>query len=476
MLIRKPGNKTLTAILLILIFASMIQITIIWGEDIKGFPFGLFSRGEDSSGGQLTLGSLFVPSSIYIGKGIEQPRYKLKEGSFETIWNDTGRYLVQIFKNENISGRRSYPYSLDEWKKIVTRKGYYVTFPFDIEPDILRCLLGCSIDLSNITGGIRAMAVLPWESVNPGILNIYIRTAYEIYRFSLETADLNERKLIYDIIIKESESSRAVQYHYLVESLPTSAFSFEINGTLLITDDESTKEKDIAIGTRNSLDLQSSVNDDSYLNETAVKISNGNDTNYITTKSADGTVTLKNINNVYRYYKEGVLEYAFISGISSRPELNYGTMLSNITEQINSFALYINTDAIFLSGARKEKDLFVFTFDYICNGKPVAVDMPYADTRASNLIEITANGSDVISFRLVPIQTFNVYEGIESRLDFVSLLDRLYLAISQYPEFSMKFYESVYLVRSINNVGYLSPVWRIISFSNERYFVDKTVD
>jgi hypothetical protein len=473
MLLKRVSGRVLTIILVFLILSGISQMLIIWGEDLKGFPFSIFSNNNKTQSEQLLLGNLFVPSAIYMGRGLEQPRYMLDEGSFETVWNDTRRYLIQILKADKIMNAASYAYSPEEWKRVVPRRGFYVTFPFDIETEHLMCFLNCGVDESDIQGGIRAVAVLPWDNINPDMLNVFLRTATTIYRFTLGIEDLNERRLIYDIILKEYENADTTEYRYLSEIFPIEAFDFEINETLLISNDEDEKENSNVIIAVNSLKLQNGINDDGYVNEVAQKVSGGNEINYITSKNSENTVTLKNINNVYRYFEEGVLEYNYIPAVGEKPEVNYPVMISNVASTINSLMDMVDIEKIFLTNIRKESGMHIFAFDYIYEAKKVMIEMPYSDKSASRLVEITSNGVEVVGYKLVPLEIIATGTSISQRIDFVSLLDRLYMSVSDIDRFSLKSYQGTYLVKRFDENRQILPRWCTISFDNQRYYIDR---
>jgi hypothetical protein len=474
MWLKRIKNGTYTVILVFLILASVIQTLFVWRQDIEGFPFNLFNKNSSSSGEQFVLGNLFRPSAIYIGRGIDQPRYLVNEGRFETAWNDTKRFLTQILTNPKIANSGNFAYSLAEWKKIVSKKGFYITFPFDIEPIFLANLIDCDLINNTIQGGIRAIAILPWDNVNSNMLNIYIRTAYDIYRFPLEIKDLNERKLIYDIILNEQEASGGYEFRYLADVFPTEDFKYDINGTMMIlltSYDKSVIETVNAIGFRNSFGLQNNVSDEGYINEIARIITGSNESNYITSRDSENTVILKNINNIYRYYSEGVLEYNYISGPGAKPEAVYSVMISNVAKQLGSFDPIIDTDKIYLSNIRSGSGTYTFTFDYTFNDKPVAVDMPYSDKTAKNMIQIVSNGLDVISYVVVPIEAYGKEQTNVQSLDFVSLLDNL-KTVSGSVGFTFKDYQRVYIAGSFDEDNEVYPKWEIVSFDNTRYYID----
>lgn len=483
---KKLKNGTLTIILLFLILTSLVQTFFIWGESLKGFPFNIFSNGTVDETVQLTLGNIFSPSGIYMGKGLDQPRYMLTEGSFETAWNDTKRYLSQIFMNEGVTYRSIDKYTLSAWKKIATKKGFYITLPFDIESEFLECFLDCASEQVAIQDGIRAIAVLPWDNINRNLLNVYIRTAYEIYKYTIEVQDLDVRKAIYDDVLRNYEESDYIQYHYLSDVFPegtltmkvgTSTIEFETNGTLLISNDVDSVENNVGIKIKNALSIQSSTTDEGYVNEVVSKISeisNKNETNYITSINSENTVILKNINDIYKYYEEGVLEYNYISGTNDKTEGNYSTMISDLTKQINIFSNFIDTEKLFLSGIKQENGLYIYTFDYISDGIPIAISIPYAGDTASSIIEMVSDGQNIISYRIVPIEIIKSDERIKQSLDFVNFLDDLALSISNFENFSLKYYSNVYDVSGMNSDTSIFPKWKIVSFANVEYIIDRT--
>jgi hypothetical protein len=474
MFLRKIKNGTYTVILVFLILASVIQTLFVWRQDIEGFPFNLFDKSSSSVDEQFVLGNLFMPSAIYIGRGIDQPRYLVNAGRFETVWNDTKRFLAQILTNAKIADYGNFGYSLAEWKKIVSKKGYYITFPFDIEPIFLANLIDCDLINNSIQGGIRAIAILPWDNVNSNMLNIYIRTAYDIYRFTLEIRDLNERKLIYDIILNEQESSGGYEFRYLADVFPTEDFKYDINGTMLIlltSFDKSVIENVNAIGFRNSFGLQNNISDEGYINEIARIITGSNESNYITSRDSENTVILKNINNIYRYYSEGVLEYNYISGPGAKPEADYSVMISNVAKQLSSFDPFIDTNQIYLSDIRSGSGTYTFTFDYTFNNRSVAVEIPYSGKTAKNMIQIVSNGLDVISYVVVPLEAYKKEQINVQSLDFVSLLDNL-KSISGSVGFTFKDYQRVYVADSFDENNEVYPKWEIVSYDNAKYYID----
>lgn len=471
MRILKLKNHILTFILLILILTSMTQILFIWGDDLSGFPFSLFYTADKRTGESLSIGNLFIPAAIYIGRGIEQPRYKLEGGSLDTVWNDTRRFLSQVFENHRIISFSNTVYSAAEWQRAALKRGFYITFPFDAEPELLRCLLNCSTEFNLIQGGIRAVAILPWDNINPNMLNIYIRSSNIIYRFTIEVDDLTERRFIYDIFQEEYERGVGTEYYYLSEIFPPDSFGFEINETLPITNDENERIAINAAGVLNSLEISNTIDDEGYVNEVAAKISNNKETNYISSKNSENTVVLKNVNNIYRYYQEGVIEYNLISSVS-RPEDNLPLMINNVVKQLNTLSYLINIEDLFLSGFRKEGMTYIFTFDYMFNQRQVMTKIPYSGGNAESLIEIVSDGLNVTAYTLIPVVISERTETTLLRIDFVGLLDKLYLFAANEEGFSFKEYRSVYLITDTADDKPLFPIWCVTSFQNTRYYVE----
>ena len=78
------------------------------------------------------------------------------------------------------------------------------------------------------------------------------------------------------------------------------------------------------------------------------------------------------------------------------------------------------------------------------------------------------------TYQDVPIEIIKSDERKKQSIDFKNLLDDLYLSISEYENFSLKYYSSVYEVNSYNSDIVIFPKWRIISFANVEYIVDRT--
>ena len=117
--------------------------------------------------------------------------------------------------------------------------------------------------------------------------------------------------------------------------------------------------------------------------------------------------------------------------------------------------------------------MHIFDFDYIYDSKTVMIRMPYSDTTANGLIEITSNGLEVVGYKLVPLEILASDRIISQRIDFVSFLDRLYLSISDIDRFSLKSFQGNYLVDRFDENRQILPQWCIVSFDNERYFINR---
>jgi hypothetical protein len=112
------------------------------------------------------------------------------------------------------------------------------------------------------------------------------------------------------------------------------------------------------------------------------------------------TVVFKNLNNIYRVYADGFLEYEYIPGAG-------GSEKGELTKAfINSLAFLSRVDRllttkadIYLSGIEEMQDRYRFTFDYKIGDYPIQTD--YAakgkiSEPIANAIAIEANGQRII--------------------------------------------------------------------------------
>lgn len=394
-------ERAKSIIIILLLGCSLIQIGILWGDQSHGFPFNLldrfFHRTSIPVTDQMTRDELFVPYRLVVSNG-EEAYWVLGTESryYNQLWEEAKDYLENISKDilKEDNGEKA------TWGDIITRKGFLIDFRYTIKPDLLAWFLENTTNSSNIPS-VTKMMIVP-ESGDEGSGMIYINNKgsdYIGYKYDGTARKVSFDKIISDIDGNDNEYREYKSMHDIkLDSQNSVSQSNGKNGfsepdVLYILNEKLQNYNIISCSIPQSLGIQEELED---------KILENNKDRFAPYTYA-GFFQFSDINNKYKIYKNGLLEYDYLpqGGPIISTDGGAGKALWNSYDFISRINKLTNEKAeIHLSGASENSDgSFSFNFDYVVNGMPVYVDIKAVNGGAdasSHAITIVADSKRVL--------------------------------------------------------------------------------
>ena len=145
----------------------------------------------------------------------------------------------------------------------------------------------------------------------------------------------------------------------------------------------------------------------------------------------NNTIVFKNLENIFRIHKDGLLEYKYLGNVSEKSATNIAKAFNNATEFIASLRGLVEGADITLVKTEKlnskSENGYKFTFDYKLNDIPVLIknysSKETPNIKLQNAIEITSTNNKVISCIWLLRDFGKADDGVEYYIGFEELLD-----------------------------------------------------
>jgi len=393
--IKKERIKTYTILLLIL--TSIIQVGILWSYQNHGLPInfliGIFTKTGSVFLNKDTISNeeLFVPYRISLSDGNESHWIISKnDDKFITLWDDAKAYLKDALK----LGKPQQTLPVEEWGEIVTKRGLIYEFKSDISNNLLRWFMDMTGSLQSDTQGIHKMMLLPRKDLTENYITLYILDSARISKYVLPVVggriDFHKYK---DLFTKYEQSKGKDNTELAITKDMGLSKSFPINPDIL------------GVVRGSKFRRYNSINFDipdklSNQEEMARDLLGSEKDSYDSYTDFHGTVVFKNLNNIYRIYADGFLEYEYIPGIGTSEKGDITKAFANSLAFLSRIGRVLTTQAdIYLSGIAETHNSYRFTFDYKIQDYPIQIDYigkgKYNEA-VTNAIVIEANSQRII--------------------------------------------------------------------------------
>jgi hypothetical protein len=364
-------DKIKSIVLALLILASIAQVGILWVYQNHKFPFNFLSAFFDRNSINVAdivkkaREEIFLPHRIVVSNG-NGSYWLIKEDEdiFLKLWNEAEESLKRILNSSSVQ-----PVDISTWDNMLVKKGFLFEFKAGIQTSIIRWFL-------NITGispghpeNIQKILILPDEDINKNN-TVYILSEKNLYKYVLPFIKNDMSQEEYNKIIRRLEGNKSlVQYSIIKKIDPDRKFPFQISPDVLcvVTGPKFQEMPGVTyyFGEKSS-DIE----------EIASIILANEKESYDRYIDKNNTLVFKNLNNTYRLYVNGLLEYRYIPGAGDQEKGDIGSAFEKVYIYISRIKNYLmNTDAR-LSLTRIKDDnpnYYEFIFDYIIDGYPIYI-------------------------------------------------------------------------------------------------------
>lgn len=396
-------EKLKTYILVVLVVTSIIQVGILWDYQSHGFPTNFLTvffntiNAVSADSPEKAREEFFSPYRIIASNG-SQSHWLIDRDDefFSQLWYEAESYLSRSLDTKPVL---TLPY--EDWGDLVTRKVFVFEFKNNINMDLIKWFLDKSKIESALVTGVHKIIIAPWDDVDENIITIYILDSKGIYKYAMRFNSSEADGEFYDKLLSDLESSRKYkqrQYWVIKEFDPSMKKLGSLDPDILCAVPDSPRYRGY---NKLSWSVPSGISDLKYMAEAVL----GNEmVSFDRSIDIYDTVVFKTTDNIYRIYKDGLLEYKYIPGVQDGDRGNAGSAFLNAFRFINRIKKNLVSGAdIYLSGVEKRGgSVYRFTFDYMVDDVPVVMNygprgkdsMP-----VTNAIVITANGRRVLKCR-----------------------------------------------------------------------------
>lgn len=400
---RNTREKIKTYILLTLIVTSIIQVGILWDYQNHGFPTNfltpIFNRinSVTANSPEKARQKYFAPYRIVICNGGESHwLIDRKEDVFSDLWDEGMYYLSSV-----LSLKPTATLPLDRWGSIITRKSIAYEFKSSIDINLLKWFLNNNSSESRNRAeqtpldGIYKIAFTPWENVNQTFNTVYIMDEHKIYKYSIEFNPKGKARKEYgelnDMLMQSSKY--ALREYRVAEELDPSRKMELVDRDILfvVTGPRHRSFKSLSWYVPDKL---------SSLVDMADIVLGNEKSTFNRSRDIYDDIVFKTIDNIYRIYDDGLLEYKYIPGSLEGDRGEIGDAFLQAFRFINGIEKHLVSGVdIYLSGVKRHEDIYEFIFDYMAGEIPVVMDLERGTKNnrpIRNAIVIKANGKRIV--------------------------------------------------------------------------------
>jgi len=461
---KKLKEKIKLFILIILVLSSILQVGILWNN---GFP-AFFGVGPDNSSQKLDAtarSEIFMPYKLSLCDGNEKHWVISKsDRNYTVLWEETKNYLKKVVES-------SPSQILDEsqWSDLVSKKSLIFEFKSSIDINLTAWFLNTVAKTSNGPEGVYKILISPWEDAKINTYSIYIFDGTKVYKYNLQMEKLSKK--FYDDIITNYKSNLSLYGMTGIEKMP-----FSVKPDILgITQGSKIKEFSSLTCT-----LPGDIKEKAYTWSELLNIAK----NIIGTQvysydryvnPDDNTAKFTTVNDAYSIYSDGLLEYNNIQVTGQEGRGKIEDAFKNAYKLISNIHVLNSNAGIYLSGIKKDKDWYTFTFDYIIGEYPIFFDYQRGGKNEvlTNAVTIQANDKVVSNCKWI-MRNFenskekNIYDA--SLRDFFNIPDKTFKVLRNDKKIFVTDIISSYVVTDIKESTKISPTW-IINTNGKNYYV-----
>ncbi len=466
-------DRLKTYIILILIILSIFQVGILWGNQSHGLPFDFISAWfgifNDNPNGDVDdtdiIDYYFRPFRISVSDGRGRHwQMPADDGNYDQLWDDARYYMDNAL--------RAKPYlveSADGWVDVVLRRSFKFDFKSGLPADLIGWFLGIRELPPNGPVSVQKFVIGPFDA--EAGCRVTILGGGMIYKYLVPYKEGRMDANLFDLMVEgfeKSEDDRDKAFS-VVNELNPGSFFFKIQPDILCMIKD-TKYMDF-----NTLDYSVPGRMGGSLEEVAEDLLGGGKDSLDRSVDVDDNMVFTGLDNSYRLYKDGYLEYRYVPGAAGAEPGNIGDAFVNAARFVMRVRQsFIPSASIYLSGVEKTFEKYKFTFDYMEGGLPVLTE--YRSARAggvqlNNAIHAESNSKRLLKCSWVMRDISRNRDAGAYDIFFEDLLGNMK---RKYVTLDIKLLDiqdmfASYLLDSDTGTR-LKPVWVIEDSGNKRYF------
>ena len=266
-------------------------------------------------------------------------------------------------------------------------------------------------------------------------MTLYITDGIKIFKtYNYITKD-RLQKDAYDRLLEAIEEDKAFTNYSLIKEIypDKDMVPFNINQDILLATDEKGVEEYNAYFCMLPILLDDiTFNNDSDLDDLSKEILGNEEDYYDIGIDSYGTIVFRNVNDIFRIYKDGLLEYKYLEKVQEDKNENIVDAFKKAAEFIIDLRGLIEGADITLVKSEKygkKGEGYKFTFGYKLDNVPVIINnyksKVIPDITLKNAIEIVSTNSKVISCFWLLRDFDTAKENIRYKVGFEGLLDDL---------------------------------------------------
>lgn len=470
-----------------LILTSVIQVGILWDINFHGLPFNFIKVFKASTYTVTTniekiQNDLFNPKRIIVSTGAYQSNWVVsKDGDtqdiYKALWDDAKIYIEKLVTGDGIENTSMVD---NKWSDIVTSKSISIEFDTPLSQDVAGYFLHAKVKNESGPDFVK-LVISPWENESYSVNTIYLLDSNNrVYKYNIALGQKNLRVEFYEAAIEKLEKMQNQQIirNYMVFSESKLKMSFTIRPDMLVSAYGNKYDKLNQINV--SIPDSFKVTQDTRLNDIESRFSSiigSEGDSYDIFTDTNSTVILKNMDNLYRLYSNGVLEYKktgkFINEKGSKIQAFKNTM-----SFIGRVGLVPSNVQVYLSNVEEGKDSYKFTFDYKVSNLPLYFNVNLnskSNEKVNNAIVIESNGNSALSCWWI-VRNVDVLKDKKNQYN-VNSSDILDSTFAKYPDLKQNKDISIndiqigYMVPDIGTGARIDPTGIVIEGNNNKYDV-----
>jgi hypothetical protein len=480
-------NRLKNTLLITLILTCVIQVGILWDFNAHGLPFNFFKAFQNwkvsaSAPVKKMQAELFTPKRIIVSTGAYQSNWIInKEGdsqsAFKELWEDAKIYIGNIIADENIESSKV----IDEkWSDIVQRKSISIEFDTPMSQDMIGYFISKKVK-NNSGAAIVKLVIAPWDSDNSYNSTVVysLDSNSRVYKYTISMSDKNLKRGYYDSKIEEltKQQEQGTIRNYMVFSETKNKVSYPIRQDMMVSLYGSKYDK---LGLINvTIPDNYKVTQGESLLDVEKKFEDilGKDQySYDLFTDTNGTVTMKNQENIYRLYTNGILEYKRTGSIPGEKGAKDQAFINSMAF-VEKLGLVPGNVQVYLSGIEELRDRYRFTFDYKIANLPIYFDVGLpgkSEDRITNSIVIESSSTDTLSCWWIIRDIEPQKDKKQYNVNFVDVLDSAFeqnANIKQLKDFSVQDVLTGYRLTGDGTGSKIEPQGLIIGGNNSIYSV-----
>ena len=405
-------------LLLALVAASIFQVGILWSESNEGFmvPFAAGTTAGHDSGARASRHDLELsefasivlnPYRITISDGgqfTQGAHYLIsRKSDLFSIINARCRAFFEDIMT--ITPETDLPVEL--WGDLVSNRGVLVEFREAIPQDVIKWLIGRQDTAQGTPAEINKLLIVPEEISGRYSICLYILADDRITRvISTSVNYFDMQKIINDSLYAFNSETRDEGIRYMtIHEVGGGRFpGFAPDVFCVVEGPKANPFRSIRYAApadvRDKTELENIIlTSDIY--------------SYNRSIGYNGDLEFKNITNIYRLYKNGLMEYNYLPLAQPAEKGDVAPALENAVAYIlNIEKQLLGSADLVLSGifSGESDSAYRFTFDYIIDDYPVlfraGLSAGASGGGYQNAVSIQANANRVISCRWMLVDLF----------------------------------------------------------------------